>query len=319
MPISDNTRYPETTELIYSECAKRLKQRKLSLRLTDDEIAAGNYDRKVINRIINNKRARNNPYLIPPAYVKPLVNKLRLSGDNELFWGDIEDESFVEVLFCRLVSDILNRSEPNDDELYRSKHPRKKDLIQKVLLDDVAYAKAYPTLPSGFEYISPDGGYYPISPLANVRGSEQVSPLDRKRIRHNAISRLFRNTRPMGMFQDFFQESNDRGETLGFSKLEKRLDGFVEKSFMDFIKENMPGESSLGLRVYGIVSVDITRYVDMELVNIQKETAGFSRSTSPEQDEILASLMAAGRSYIEQVEDLQARLDAFHRMDKFGR
>jgi len=316
------TRYPETTGFIYRECAKRLKERKLSLKITDAEIAVGGYDRKVVSRILNGTKTRNNPYLIPPAYVSPLVQKLQLASEVELFWGDIDDEHFIETLFCNLVTDILDESDWNEhyfDEPRWSISEARIDLIQKVLLDSVAYARIYPALNSSFEYESPDGVYYPISPYADVSDSEQVTPAERKQIRQAAILRLFKNTRPVDMFKVFFQETNDRGENRGFSRLDKRLDGFVDKSLMPFLKENSPGEDSLGIRVYGIISADIAQYVEIELANAQRTAAGFNNSTSSEHNEIIGTLMVAGKDYIGQIEDLQVKLDAIHRKEKFGR
>ena len=96
MAVSESeSKYPLTTDFIYSACAKRLKERKMALRLTDAEIAAEGYDRKVINRILNNTKTRNNPYLIPPTYVKPLVDNLKLESGFELFWGSSENEGFI--------------------------------------------------------------------------------------------------------------------------------------------------------------------------------------------------------------------------------
>ena len=312
-------KYPLTIRFIYSTCAQRLKKRKLSLSLVDAEIAEGVYDRKVVNRIMNNTRSRNNPYLIPPAYVKPLAEELGLESDYELFWGDMNNEDFTESLFCKLVTDILDESDWNEnywDEPYWSKNIARVDMIQKVLLDDVAYAKVFPSLGSRYEYESPEGIYYPLSPLAYVNDDEQVPPSERKQVRQNAIIRLYRNTRPVEMFRAFFEEVNSRGENRGFSKLDKRLDGFVDKSLMPFMNEHKPGEDSLGLRVYGIVSVDIARHVDAELANAQRIAAGFESYTDIEQDEIHWALMAAGKDYIDKIEALQARLDALHRREK---
>jgi len=88
---------------------------------------------------------------------------------------------------------------------------------------------------------------------------------------------------------------------------------------MPFLKDNIPDEKSLGMRVYSIVAADITRYTESELVNLMRESHGFDRFSSPELDEILQSLMSAGMGYISRIEKLQARLDALHRKEKFGR
>ena len=315
------TRYPETTGFIYRECARRLKERKLSLKITDAEIAMGGYDRKVVSRILNGKKTRNNPYLIPPAYVRPLMEKLELASEVELFWGDINDEDFIEMLFCSLVTEILDESDWNEhylDEPYWSKSEARIDVIQKVLRDSVAYAQVYPTLSSSFEYESSEGVYYPISPYANLSRVEQVTPAERKQIRQAAILRLFKNTRPFEMFRAFFRETNNRGENRGFRRLDKRLDGFVEASLMPFMQKNNPGEDSLGIRVFSIVSADMARYVETGLVYAQRTAAGFGNSTSSEHYEILESLMVSGRDYIRRIEGLQVRLDALHQNEKFG-
>jgi len=313
MAASENeTRYPETTEFIYSVCAKRLKARKLLLGLTDAKIAAGGYDRKVVSRIINGTRTRNNPFLITPAYVKPLLENLKFESEVELFWGDVNDESFIKLFFCNLVTDIL-------DESFWSKSEARVDLIQRVLLDDVRYAKIYPTISSEFEYKISEEIYDPISPFADVSGGEQVSPAERKEARQNAILRLFKNTRPIEMFQRFFQETNDRGENRGFKGLGgKRLDDFVNDSVMPFMRARMPKENSLGLRVYNIIASDVTRKVEAEFANMQREAAGFEKYTSPEQDEVFNALVEAAKGYIQKLGDLQERLDALLRKEKFG-
>jgi len=323
MAVSENEiKYPLTTGFIYSTCAKRLKERKLALSLTDSEIAAGdNLDRKVVNRIINGTRTRNNPFLIPPAYVKPLVENLMFASEVEMLWGDINDEGFIETLFCHLVNDVLDEDEWNDmyfEEPYWSKAKARVDIMQKVLLDSVAYARVYPTVDSSFEYESPEGILYPISPFADVTDSKQVSPSERRRIRDDAIRRLFQNTRPIEMFRAFFEETNERGENKGYSRLDKRLEGFLSNNLIPFMKDNMPDEKSLGLRVYAMVEADMARYVETWLINAQRAAAGFDSSTCLEHDEILKSLIVAGRDYIEQIEGLQVRLDVLMRKEKFG-
>jgi len=150
-----------------------------------------------------------------------------------------------------------------------------------------------------------------------VTDSKQISPSERKRIRGDAIRRLFRNTRPIEMFRAFFEETNERGENRGFSRLDKRLEGFLNNSLMPFMKDNMPDEASLGIRVYGIVSADMARYVETGLTNAQMTAAGFGSSTGSEHDEIIGVLMSAGRDYIEQIEGLQVRLDVLMRKEKF--
>jgi len=320
--FENDTKYPLTTNYIYSECAKRLKERKQSLKMTDAEIAAGGFDRKVVNRIINGTRTRNNPYLIPPAYVKPLVKNLRYENEAGLLWGDENDEGFIEAMFYNLVIDILDESDWNEnyfDEPCWSKSKVKIDIIQKVLLDSVAYARVYPTLNSSYEYESPEGVYYPISPYAEVSGGVQVTPAERKQIRGNAIIRLFKNARPLNMFRVFFTETNERGENKGFSRLDGRLDKFLDNSLMAFMRDNIPREDSLGLRTYGIVSADIARYVEAELANAEREAAGFEGCICAEQDEVFKALLLAGKQYIEQIEDLQVRLDILLRKEKFGR
>lgn len=328
-------KYELTTEFIFSVCAKRLKERKLSLNLTDADIA-GDYDRKVVNRIINNTRTRNNVYLIPPAYVYPLMNKLEIHNDYELFWGDAQDEEFIEEVFCNLLKDIYlkacldvnNRQTHLEDSSYCCEAPTdamiNDAIIDEVLLDDVSYAKYYYTYVND---ISIDGGFayeFPIVPLAYVNNGEVdihegYDELDFDEIlRENAMHRLFRNTRPIEMFRSFFKETNNRGENKGFSKLDKRLDNFVNKSLMPFLKDNMPDETSLGKRVHSIVSTDISNYVKSGYVNSQSTECG--RCTSPEYDAVLKSLMSAGKDYINRIETLQAQLDEFCRKEpKNGR
>ena len=306
------SKFPKTTGYIYSRCAGRLKNRKLELVLTDDEIA-GDYDRKVVNRILNNTRTRNNPYLIPPAYAPLLVHKLKLKDECELFWGGEDDKDFIEPLFCNLLTDILDQSP------WSESNNTIDDIIVKVLLDDVRYACIYPTVSASFEAVGPEGDYVSISPYADVNKEKQITYAQREQIRHNAILRLFKNTRPIEMFREFFREVNDLGENRGFSRLDKRLDGFVEKSLLPFLKDNLPDEKSLGMRVYSIVASDLTNYVESELVNLQRESHGFERFSSPERDEILGLLMSAGKDYIGKIEKLQGKLDALLRKEKFGR
>ena len=313
------SKYPQTTEFIYSECATRLKQRKLELRLTDAEIAeGGGYDRKVVNRIFNNTKTRNNPYLIPPAYSTPLVNKLNLKDDTELFWGNM-GEAYIESLFCNLLTDILDEWKYSED-VYKGKPfgSAKADIIETVLLDDVRYARIYSVV-AGFEAVGPDKDYIPLSPYADIKNEKQMSYAERNKVRENAIQRLFKNTMPLAMFRDFFQGMNDAGENKGFSRLEKRLDTFVDKSLLPFLKANIPDEKSLGMRVYSIVAADLANYVESGLINQMRESHGFEKFSSPECDEILKSLMSSGIAYVSRLEKLQDRLDALHRKEKFGR
>ncbi len=313
--LEHESKYPKTTGYIYSEAAKRAKKRKQLLKLTDTDIA-GDFDRKVVNRILNNTKTRNNVYLIPPAYVNQLVNKLEFNSDYELFWGDEADEGFIETIFCNLLMDIL-------DEFWNEnccdKQLETVSIIKRVLLDDVTYAKTYSGVMSYYEYENPEGEYLPILPLDFVNGNEQMSIPERKRIQQNAILRLYRNTRPIEMFGRFFHETNTNGENKGFSKLDKRLDIFVDKSLLPFLKENTPGTNSLGLRVHSIIEADVKNYVELGLINSERTAEGFDSYTSPEYDDILQSLMTAGRDYINQIEKLQVQLDTLHRKEKFRR
>lgn len=315
MPAFESTKFPETTGYIYSACAKRLKERKLLLGLTDAEIAM-DLDKKIINRIINNRRSLNNRFLVPPAFSKPLVDKLKLKSDYELYWSDVEDEEFIETVFCNLITDILDESDWNEaywDEPYWSKNSERVDLIEKVLLDYVPYAKIFPSVIQTYETVNANGDYIPISPLAYLNGGEHPSFSEHRQTRQNAIKRLFLNTRPTELFISFFQG------TSSFSKIDKKLDAFVDKSLMPFMKDNLPKESSLGLRVHSIISADISNYVELGLVNSVRTEHGFDNYGTPEYVEILQTLTSAGREYISRIEELQAQLDALHQKEKFGR
>lgn len=145
-------KYEKSSNIIYQYTADRLKRRREVLKLTNDVIARkkifvhyeaytdyatdedeperfnteinpvkSKFDSSMISRILNNERGkigeRNspNPYLIPPAYEKLLMEQLQFEDIKELFWGaSIEVGSIVKSFYRTLFEEIL---EDNQSEL----------------------------------------------------------------------------------------------------------------------------------------------------------------------------------------------------------
>lgn len=161
-------KYEKSSNIIYQYTADRLKRRREVLKLTNDVIARkkifvhyeaytdyatdedeperfnteinpvkSKFDPSMISRILNNERGkigeRNspNPYLIPPAYEKLLMEQLQFEDIKELFWGaSIEVESIVKSFYATLFEEILE-----DNQLVLS------ELLNLYIADYVPYSR----------------------------------------------------------------------------------------------------------------------------------------------------------------------------------
>lgn len=288
-------KYGRTTEYIFMKAAERLKARKCSLQITNTEIAKlGKYDPKIIGRIMNNRRMRNNKYLIPPAYVEPLVKKLEFNSDTELFWGDIQsDDTYMKPMFVNLLQDLLDQGGDYAN------------LIESVLIDDVSYAK----ISASIKYIGIEEDKAYFSPVSFVENEERTAFQQLKESQSFAILRLYEQKFPREIFLQFFTERDNTGINKGFRRLEKRLDEFVNKNLRLFLQANKANENSLGFRAYSIIKMDMVNKSELEVSKSYMSPEAMYYHTDDEYDEILTSLVLAGEKYIKQVEKIQSKLD----------
>jgi len=302
-------KFAKTTRYVYSSAAMRLRKRKESMKLTDYKILGyenanaytergifdDNFDVKIINLIMNNNRTKNNEYLITPKYVAPLIQSLKLKDEAELFWGSVENyDTYVREVFFELMLDILEQGGENAD------------IVNKVLIDYVPFAK----ISAQIKYIGFD--FDPFNtPIPFVAIDRESALKEFSEAQEKAILRFSEQTHMTKYFLEFFnerkqkKEEEEKGEFMGFYKLDKRLDKFVKNALMPFLKNNIADGSSLGYRVYSIIKEDMGNLQDVESDNEYKSSA--ERESLYYQT--IEALAKASDDYIKRIEKIQIRFD----------
>lgn len=274
-------------EFFYKRASDRIRIKVESSNKTHAEIYKT--DPKLISRIINNKRTRVNPFLIPDAVIKSeikkedeegtvkigLVNQLNFKTAKEVLWGtDEEIRNYLPDLF-KLLWDEL----PDKD----SKYQIDKDLI---LLDYVPYAEnsAYYDLCLSFNYDWPF--------MALYGRNEDVILCNQEKFKQKAFDFLY--LKCARRFEEMFD--NFSSKTDSFHKINKQVkENFIDTVFVNLIKENIPNEHSLGLRVKNIIKSDLS--LSAELIIKYRETG--------QVDEMKRKLLNAASTYTVRLEEIQ--------------
>lgn len=217
--------YQNTINFIYESTAKRLDDRRTSLNkknsvLTEDN-SGTQYDLSMISKIFNNKRTINNPYLIPPAYIKPLVQHLERDNIGELLWGN--DIGYVNSILSMLVTEVLN------------KHIEHREHLTQVLLEDVQYAK----------YVAINSCPWYLDVMEVELGNNAEDAFEK--MQKSAIERFC----CLYGFEYIFLDHLIKNE--GLSKLDKCIDTFIEAILIPLLNNINTDDTSFGRQAYNLL------------------------------------------------------------------
>lgn len=253
--------YKITKEYIFSQVAKRIKDKKKQFSLSYYQLAGyenkkkyefkvpltsgEEYDIALIKSITNGKfYNKRNPYLIPDAYIERLCSQLGFK-DGELLWGDYINSDLSKYLFRMICLDILY-----------SDNLELKNTINDFLIDYVPYAKylSYWEMFCSHEIEIAKLPYneYKIPPsFYGIYEDEIINNF--KPIQQEAIMFLYEKC------HDEFQNivtSFILVNSHSFKKLDKKIDVLVRTDLLNILKPLKPNEYSLGLRVRNLIISD---------------------------------------------------------------
>lgn len=234
-------------DFFYEKTSNRVKKRKDLYELKQRDIYPD--DPKQISWIINNKRTKNNRFLIcyavfgntdneelPLKY--GLIPKLKFKNRKEVLWGtDEEIKAYLPDLFMLLWNEITE------------------DMVDKelILCDYVSYAK-YSTY---WKILFDNGNIYPAL-FYGIYEDDVVGNIDFAR--KEAIYYI-RNKSKIDFENDFL---NFAESTKSFHLIDRVFkDKFIDKRFIPMLKRFIPDETSLGLRVKDLIDADLSKVASL--------------------------------------------------------
>ncbi len=275
----------EVTDFIYERTANRIKNHITSSGLRYKDVYYP--DEKLICHIANNKRGKNNPYLIPdaifenPAFDCGLlkIKKLNFSTRQNVLWGDINEiKSYAPSIFPLLIELIASDSSYDFD-------------IETLLCDYVPYARSRALWDIVFPPKPDDPRFSQHLPAIAYGFSEDELFENYDTVRDNAIAFLY--NRCENDFITLFLKFTE--ETLSFKKLDSVIrDSLIRNTLLPMLEKYMPDASSLGLRVKDLIYEDIA-YTAPLLFQCELDNSSFR-----------AELVHASLEYAVKLEKLQA-------------
>lgn len=228
------------TEYFYKKTSERIKKAynkvKGNGKLSYEKIYPS--DPKQISRIINNKRGKNNRFLVCDAILdcntSGLIPMLNFANRQEVLWGDkAEIASYLPELFRMLWEEVTS-----DDSEY--------SVDKELYFDDyIPYAK-YSTY---WTILFSGNNRYPAI-FYGIREDDIINNIDSAR--EKAYDYLYRKCAKR--FADIFNQFVDN--TTSYHMLDKTL---KEKFILPLLNELKPTESSLGLRVKNLIYADLSK------------------------------------------------------------
>lgn len=245
----------QVTDFIFKITANRVKEHIISSNLRYKDVYEP--DEKLICRIINNKRGKNNPYLIPDAvfynhaYNCGLLGKNLFSNKHEVLWGNPEEiKSYAPSLFPLLIDMITSDFSYDFD-------------VENLLCDYVPYAisRAYWDIlfstdheNARFHFCEYDDKILNFPAIAYGFSEDELFE-NFDTVRDNAISFLY-NRCEIDFIELFIDFTNN---TLSFKKLDKVInDSLIKNRLFPMLNKYIPDASSLGLRVRNLIYEDVS-------------------------------------------------------------
>ena len=239
-------------------------------------------DPKIISSVVNNRRTKNNRFLIRDGIVATIskkdgaeygfLPKLSFESRQEILWGSNEEiNSYIYDLFVLLWEEVSSET---------SSYGIDKDLL---LCDYIPYAKykSYWNIifSSENKYSAIAYGIYEDDVVGKIGCAEK-----------KALMFLYQKCQQefLSNFEEFAKN------TLTFYKINQAFKkDFIEESFVPLLKKHTPDSSSLGLRVRDLIYSDLSHCAP--LVH-EEETEDCS---------YLKKLISATSSYVLALENIQ--------------
>lgn len=266
-------------EFFYIKASKRIKREVEKSKLPHQKIHMR--DSKQISWIINNKRTKNNRFLITDAIIDNcdsfgnpdgLLHKLSFKNRKEILWGaDKEIESYLPELFKLLWDEIVS-----EDSFYNID----KELF---LCDYIPYAK-YRTF--GNIIFSQDNAYPAI--MYGIYEDDIIEKNDY--VEKDAFIYLY-NRCKHDFSNIFFEFANERDS---FHKINHYFQkSFIEKLFIPMLVRYKPNGNSLGLRTKSLIESDLSH------------CASLVCKDNNESNNYLSKLINASSIYIMALDEVQ--------------
>lgn len=232
-----NLKLENTTEFLYKKVSQRVSKRTQESGYKYLQIFPT--DPKQISWIINNRRGKNNPYLICDAVfgykegMWGLIPQLNFKNEQEVLWGsEAEIKEYLPQLYYTIMEDFFT-----EDRF---------DFVDEAFLEYVPYA-FYRTLSELLFSGKSPALYYGVSE-DNV--FENLYPA-----KEEACSFFYWNHED-DIFTAFMKFSN---ETTSFKKINKVFDDkFIQKLLIPILKQAAQDGRSLGHRVRNLILSDIS-------------------------------------------------------------
>ena len=239
-------------EFIYENCANRIKERKNKLNITSLEIYP--CDDKMISKITNNKRTKNNRFLITDRVLEyyskdnkeiyGIVSKLNFNSKSEVLWGNKKEiQEYLYKLFFMIFDDLLESSDKNK--------------LEPFFLDYVPYAKYTALYKILFrdEVAKKELKQFSFLLAYGLSEDEVINEYlnfltDKKEI----INYLYKKY-DKDFYEIFLSFAN---QVQSFHKIDKIFSDFIEEKFIQMLKTKRDERTSLGIRVYNIILEDIS-------------------------------------------------------------
>ena len=266
-------------DFFYEKASKRIREKINSSDLNHYEIYSRDY--KQISWIINNKRTKNNRFLITNAVLYNtdesgkaigLLPMLEFKSKQEILWGTKDEISkylpdLFELLWIEITKD--NNEYQIDKELF--------------LCDYVPYAK-YSTY---WNILFSKNNKYPAFAYA-IREDDVIENYDNAE--NEAFKFLYNKCK-----DDFSKIFNDFvNETTSFNRINKVFhQSFIEKLFIPMLDKHKPDGNSLGLRVKNLIECDLSHCASLIYEN------------NGARNEYSVKLNRASSTYICALEDIQ--------------
>lgn len=260
-------------DFFYEKGARRIKLRIKELKITYEDICET--DPKQISWIVNNKRTKNNRFLICDTVLYGIKTKLRFANEQEVLWGSKKEiENYLPDFFKLLWDELPDKN---------SEYQIDKDFI---LYDYVPYAEnsVYYGILSNFEYNDSFFALYG-KPDVDILRNQEIFKQEAFNYLYLKCAKEFKK-----IFDEFCSATNS------FHKIDKVFKKeFIDTVFINLIKKNIPDESSLGLRVKNIIENDLSQSAD--LIIKHRKTGQF--------DEMKKRLLNAASTYALRLEEIQ--------------
>ncbi|HFU3823873.1 TPA: hypothetical protein ACGO0B_001588 [Streptococcus suis] len=272
--------YDEIKKFMFSEIGNRIKNKKEEYGFTNYQLAGyrnkadyegrqkdsetdnkedrqlryDKYDLSIITNIVNGKfYPAKNPNLMSDSILSHLTQKLKFTTEISLLWGDFENSNFPQVLFEKVVFDILY-----------SGNEKQKAIINDALIDYVPYAEYHSYwqmfIVGEIEMPKfPDSKFTISSSFYQIKEDEIFEQYELTQ--KNAIKYFFykHNESLLSMIRGFLRDEFRTDDGYSLKKIDKKISILLSR-FMNYFEKNIPNDDSLGLRVRSIIISDFKKF-----------------------------------------------------------